>query len=487
MLAVLILVSGCPHNSTNDSNDSNDNNDSMVYRSCEHAWDASPYPEISSGPPASERRIISADGTLPSPSGDEVRPVENRPRENLEFTLDVDNGSVPSLMAADTWRRDRISILEGKFDDSEEELVKRVALLRNSAMTTGHRAVGALFEGESLQTALAGCTGTLVSCDLVITAAHCVKDRHLDGKKYWVFFQHTGLVEVDKNGIDVYCDNHPCSSGPTGFNDLALLRLSTQVTNIEPTKLGDSCDWDHGRPAGIVGFGVSSLSLEDFNLKREAIITLAKCTRAPIDERTICYNVGPSLSGTCNYDSGGPLLVKTENGEKSLIGVAIKVGSLCQTGQARYNNTTSTVFAPWIAEAIQSSQSQCAAISNPLNEIVVSLPDSKLGDGPLINGREVVTYNFEVGENSDLLLVSLNYPPDSSQTGLSNRFDLQLFKVSDDDPGDMDLSVSVNCFNKGDQVSVCRAESPPSGDWRAIASRVQGEDYYQLVATTQTH
>jgi hypothetical protein len=362
-------------------------------------------------------------------------------------------------------------------------------MMRNSNMTTMRPAIGAVFEGNTLATASSICTATLVSCNLVITARHCVSNRDSEGVDYWIHFQHAGMFMVDKAGIEVYCDRPGCTSQTDQYNDIALLPLSQQVRDMHPIALVDNCDWAAGDSAEgknrveAVGFGVSSLSLEDYNLKRRARITLARCSIEPTDERFICYQLGQDQPGACNNDSGGPLLSVDDNGDAMLIGVLTKTSPMCTSDQARYNNLTNTDFGPWVAERIQRSQNACTFVSSPFDELVTK-PEQKLPfQAPNGEELEYKEYRFDVTGNNDLLLVSLNYPPGSSQSGSGNRFELQLTKDSIDNIDAVDTSVVPDCFNKGDLVSICRMDSPPSGFWRAKVTSVEGEDYYQLVAT----
>lgn len=457
-----------------------DDNETITYairQSCEPSPDPSSPPVVSAGAPLGAGSAGMADAVPRRPLGDETNTLVTSQPEHIASSR---YGMEASQRAVAAWRLEKQHLLETMDIDPDEKTLL-ILLLRHSNLTTTRAAVGAVLEGSSIETATSICTGTLISCNLVLTARHCVGHVEPRANKYWVYFQHSGIFEVDEDGIDIFCNSLDCSSEeyPEPYNDLALLKLKNHIRDLTPVALGDNCDWDSGEPADIVGFGVSSLSLGDYNLKRHASITLADCVGDLNDERFICYKLGTELPGACNHDSGGPLLAVGDSGEARLVGVLIKTSSMCTTDQARYNNTTSTVFAPWITEAISNSQDECAAVDGPFDEIQ-SVPQGRLD---AVNVVDI--YDFDVGENAGVLKVGLNYPPGSSLPQMGNRFNLDVYKLSDS--GVEDDSVEVPCLNKGGHVSICSKESPPSGHWRAAVSREKGNDYYQLVATTHAN
>jgi hypothetical protein len=196
------------------------------------------------------------------------------------------------------------------------------------------------------------CTGTLVSSDAVLTAAHCFCDlagedvrtaakcssaiyrrgleplKPTNTKYFQVFFQGKGPIGVKEIVIN------PKYNFPT--KDLAIMRLSTPV-DIMPAPLNNVGPLSSGSYAYVVGFGVHSSFSDDSQkfsdqpisssqgLKLWATIKTAKCVGAERPQEMICWNFQPRaadaiLGSTCHGDSGGPLFAKFNN-EWKLAGV----------------------------------------------------------------------------------------------------------------------------------------------------------------------
>ena len=196
------------------------------------------------------------------------------------------------------------------------------------------------------------CTGTLISSNAVLTAAHCFCDsagartaakcssatyhrgletlKPTDTKYFEVFFQDKGPFDVKEIVVN------PEYNWPK--KDLAILRLSTPVSNIMPAPLNDVGPVALGSYPTIVGFGVHSAlngpttqqaSAQPISssagLKLWATIKTAECMGALASEEVICWNYQPRaadaiLGSTCHGDSGGPLFAEFNN-EWRLAGV----------------------------------------------------------------------------------------------------------------------------------------------------------------------
>jgi secreted trypsin-like serine protease len=177
------------------------------------------------------------------------------------------------------------------------------------------------------------CTATLVSADVLVTAAHCVKgymtkDKLLSGKVAVAF----GSVYSQPlfPPIDVVSANYP-DNGDMIFNsktlrhDIAVLYLKNPVsfTGIVPSKLHTGTpSWEQIKSQHtnliFVGFGFNMLNNEKSGLgiKREASWAISG-----YDDYAVSFST-PGTN-TCNGDSGGPAFLEISN---SLILAAVTSG-----------------------------------------------------------------------------------------------------------------------------------------------------------------
>src|SRR5262249_23020891 len=116
------------------------------------------------------------------------------------------------------------------------------------------------------------CSGVLVGCQTVLTAAHCVctlngveafngaqcnaRPDLLDPSRFGVFFQHAGSFRVASVAV------HP-GYIPGTTSDLALLRLATPVEGIAPSPINTTAKPPFGTVGTIVGFGSTEADFAD--------------------------------------------------------------------------------------------------------------------------------------------------------------------------------------------------------------------------------
>ncbi|HEV7504258.1 MAG TPA: trypsin-like serine protease [Thermoanaerobaculia bacterium] len=199
--------------------------------------------------------------------------------------------------------------------------------ITNGALDNLHPTVG-LFNNDG------ECSATLIGCSTVLTAAHCICEtfsghdfngvpcqaRHdlvgPEGKL--VFFQHAGIFTLSSIAVN------PAYNARSGASDVAILHLSTPVTNIAPSPINRVSPVPLGLHGEIVGFGSTRTNSTDDGLKRRGNVTTAACD--PQAPGFVCWNFKKPLgapgfnSDTCFGDSGGPLFLSL-GGQTVLAGV----------------------------------------------------------------------------------------------------------------------------------------------------------------------
>ncbi|MBS1845047.1 MAG: trypsin-like serine protease [Actinobacteria bacterium] len=217
------------------------------------------------------------------------------------------------------------------------------------------------FEGESASL----CSGTVVSSNVILTAAHCVLDetfssikepagfRVVTGNVDWASSPRT-VSTVSRVAVD---PNFAYATFPSYFpvrGDDALLQLSAPITQ-PPVRIATSQVWSTGTAATLVGWGEATSGggpVETLRFGEAAVQSPEYCKsksshfEAPW---SVCVLDYPSSRySICHGDSGGPLLVFPA-GEPLQIGVAsYGVSETCSPTQPQYY-TRADAIAPWVA------------------------------------------------------------------------------------------------------------------------------------------
>jgi hypothetical protein len=212
---------------------------------------------------------------------------------------------------------DTAGVRQAIYDGSETELYLGLAEADIRAIV--------LIHGQADEHEL--CTGTAISSEWVLSAAHC-----LEIPSYSV----RSPLAVDSDLEIVEAQRHP-------LLDVALLRLAQPLANtgahavaplhLQVGALGE--EW-LDVPVEVAGYGLTHTGqLGTLHFALESLVDVA--------DTTLVVS-GDGTSGACYGDSGGPLLMRSDDGQLLIAGV-LSEGSASCTGEDLYIRTSA--IAEW--------------------------------------------------------------------------------------------------------------------------------------------
>lgn len=351
----------------------------------------------------------------------------------------------------------------------------------NGVFTSQYPTVAAVLKGSNPDTAAQWCTATLIGCETVLTAAHCVCDgtgascqaggpHEPTPSRYSVFLQHAGAFAVASIAVN------PSYDGDVA--DVAVLRLAAPVTGIPPTPINRTVTPPHGTTGTIVGFGRQGGSYSDYGLKREGTVSLAACPNDVSNVSSVCWDFDQPLgapgtdSNTCHGDSGGPLFVD--------FGCGPVVAGITTDG---VNAECVTTDHSWDVNVYNYREFIEAAGGADLDR-------TTCGDGPQV-GDPNVTVQADVGSMAPNLpdgLHTIVVPAGTTElrvtlnavdtTSVYENFDLYLRF------GGAPTLTTYDCKAAAtNQFGACAIAAPTAGTWYALVHRANGTGTYQLTST----
>ena len=333
----------------------------------------------------------------------------------------------------------------------------------NGVATTDYPTTGILLAGADPGSLI--CSGTLIGCDVFLTAAHCACFG--DGpdcqspepeETLGVYLQNVGFVPVVRRHV------HPDYTFPD--NDVAVLELAHPVTGLAPSPL-QAAEVPLGTTATIAGYGRSGGDQEDYGIKQAGDVVTDTCPRDARGPGHICWRYEGEGANTCNGDSGGPLFVAA-GGALAVAGITSGGTRFdCLEGDRSYDTDVFS-FREFIAGAVggeRLGQASCGALPQVGGD--GAAVESQQGE--LARNQEAALA-FEVPVGTSEIRVNLNATEGSN-------LDLRL-RRGEPPTADQHDCAALDRSSYG----ACTVEAPAPGAWHALVSaRRAGE--YQLTVT----
>ena len=362
----------------------------------------------------------------------------------------------------------------------------------NGLPSTSFPQVGAVLfvspveRGERLCTT---CTGTLIGCSTVLTAAHCVCPDWVDSAAdcdtlgvadpagIFMFFQHAGYLPVESVVV------HPGYQLGVA-SDLAILKLAVPASGFPPLPTNEVASPAPGTVGIIVGFGITSDDEYRPGVKRYGSVVTAQCAGLVPDNTHVCWDFLAPIgapgddSNTCHGDSGGPLFSSVE-GQPVLAGVTSGGSGTCGAGSASFD--VDVYFdREWIRNEAGADLGgeRCGDLAQ-VGESGTMV--ASVADGSLSAWEPEGELTIEVRENTVLLRVTLNGQDANDLYGLGfpqgNDFDLYVRF------GEQPIEEGFDCVDPTmGTYGLCEIDFPDPGTWHVTANRFVGQGAFRLTA-----
>ncbi|XP_077494488.1 venom peptide isomerase heavy chain-like [Amblyomma americanum] len=211
------------------------------------------------------------------------------------------------------------------------------------------------------------CGGSIISSNVILTAAHCVSYLFGEGDAVVVIVFYNSTKKL--TGVRTYAESmmpHP-QYDPVHSYDVALLKLQEPLkfdAFVKPICLPTHKIRVQGKPLlgagwGRIGVGNKSstrLLYTELHALEDIICSISTKGRKleGTDQELV---VGPSIctnemKSTCKGDSGGPLSLLGANGKSVLVGIT-SLGTVCSTEKVNYGTYARvSAYMTWIKSAL---------------------------------------------------------------------------------------------------------------------------------------
>jgi len=181
-----------------------------------------------------------------------------------------------------------------------------------------------VLDGESLRP-IGSCTGTVVTSDDVLTAAHCISGPLQQGADGFVVVTGDGLYPVVR-----YQVNPNYRNGSSGF-DTAMITVDRDM-GIPAVPINVSDMVEVGEEIVVYGYGKDENG-ESFLERKRAAFKSGRMIVAATGPAMFAARFDDTGSAICQGDSGGPV-IQVINGVPSIVGVTSLTFFGCVEGSA---------------------------------------------------------------------------------------------------------------------------------------------------------